>query len=746
MTHRKSSMNGWALRKDESGCGEERKKGMKIHSEEQAIVSMGKNGLCCTAEEFGTVRIEPVEEGLWRFFACGAKRASDWTEENGPYLVEKKDWPSCAFTPCEEPDGRSLRMRHSTLAVCSSPFSWTVSGGDGTPLSSGSLSCTPDGVRVRFSLSFKEKLYGLGLRDCFPLNGHSYLHRIQLNLWEGKSVPFLVSTAGYGVFFNITRWESEFSVAESEPELSVFVPGEDPLEFYVLTGGFDRLLHTYHDLTGHCFLPPLWSLGYWHGKNSYRTQEEAEEVFAKFREKRIPCDVAFQDLAWRGSTRAGVPAPMKWDYDSFPEPKEMIRKLKQQGYHYFSHVNTGCLADHKDFTDPDDLACWKENLWPLFEDGVDGFMIDAGEGKGTNPNFMDWNIPKGRFHNGMTPEQMANVWGLLYNKTVVENLREFYQNERKFGLVRVGTSGSQRYGLVWSGDHKADWEDFRREFRSGMNMSLSGLPFWTFDIGGIEGRPTKELYIRWLQAACFTPVIRMHGTFEREPWLFGKRAESIARRFLALRMRLLPYMYTAAWRMAQTGEPMARPLVWDYPEDPRAQEIWDEWFFGGDLLVAPVMEEGAVSRSVYLPQGDWVEIATGKVYNGGCTLKIDAPLESVPLFLRRGGIVPLGPEKEYAAQPAPGEIELVVFPAEESRYCLYDDDGETYAYRTGESCVTEIICRRREGSIEIDVAKPVGGYRPAARRFSCRVLGDCAGMTVTLRKEGESNGGAEAVE
>lgn len=719
---------------------------MKTNASGQTALVWEKTGLRCEDAGLGTVRVEPLAEGLWRFTAHGERSEPGWREENGPYLVEKKGWPPCAFTPCGEADSRSLCTRHGALSVCAPPFSFTVSGEDGTPLSRGSLSRGPDGVRVRFSLSPREKLYGLGLRDCFPLNGHSFLHRIQLNLWEGKSVPFLVSTAGCGVFFNTTRWESEFSVAEAESELSVFVPGEEPLEFYVLTGGFDRLIRTYHDLTGHCFLPPLWSLGYWHGKNSYRTQEEAEEVFAKFREKRIPCDVAFQDLAWRGSTRAGVPAPMKWDYDSFPEPREMIRKLKRQGYHYFSHVNTGCLADHKDFTDPDDLACWKENLWPLFEDGVDGFMIDAGEGKGTNPNFMDWEIPAGRFHNGMTPEQMANVWGLLYNKTVVENLREFYREERKFGLVRVGTSGSQRYGLVWSGDHKADWEDFRREFRSGMNMSLSGLPFWTFDIGGIEGRPAKELYIRWLQAACFTPVMRMHGTFEREPWLFGRRAESIARRFLALRMRLLPYVYTAAWRMAQTGEPMARPLVWDYPEDSRAQEIWDEWFFGGDLLVAPVLEEGAVRRPVYLPRGEWAELATGRVYKGGQTVEADAPLESVPLFLRRGGIVPLGPEKEYAAQPAPGEIELLVFPGEESRYRLYDDDGETYAYREGAFCVTDIVCRRRRERVEMDVGRPAGNYRPAARRYSCRAVGDCAGLPVILRVEGEDDGGTKAVE
>lgn len=395
------------------------------------------------------------------------------------------------------------------------------------------------------------------------------------------------------------------------------------------------------------------------------------------------------------------------------------------------------------------------------EDGFEGCMVDAGEGRvkpgAMNLNFMSWDVPGGTFYNGMPPRKMANLWGLLYNKTAIRAMQSARPDRRIFGLSRAATAGSQRHSLIWSGDHSSTWEEFERELSSGLNMSMSGLPFWTYDIGGIEGMPSKELFTRWFQAACFIPVMRTHGRFSREPWLYGKFVEEQCRRYLALRMRLVPYLYSLAYEMHADAQPMVRPLCWLYPEDKRAAGVWDQWMLGDALMACPVHRAGCVSRQVYLPQGRWLDMNTGELLEGGRTIAADAPLDTIPYYLREGAILPWGEPMQYVDEKKPERLLLRIFPGETpSSFSLYEDDGLTQEYRQGAFTLRTFTAVREGRTVSIRCETAAAGYRDAFRRFSfeltgcedCRVLyngreTDCALRGGTLCFEMEK-GGARA--
>jgi alpha-glucosidase len=280
------------------------------------------------------------------------------------------------------------------------------------------------------------------------------------------------------------------------------------------------------------------------------------------------------------------------------------------------------------------------------------------------------------------------------HQAVFEAYQQYAPEQRVFILSRSAFPGSQRYGAaLWSGDVDMTFASLGKQLAVGLNVGLAGFPLWGTDIGGFgfAGTCTPELYVRWFQFGAFCPVCRPHGDQNelREPWQFGPEVEAICRKYLTLRYRLLPYIYTAVSEACTTGIPLMRPLVLEYPTDPRVLNLSDEYLFGRDILVAPILAEGATERAVYLPAGGWVDFWADTVHVGPCSLTVSAPLDTLPLFIRQGVILPLGPEMQYSWERPFDPLTLAIYQGAglshdtEHTVTLYEDDGETTRYQTG---------------------------------------------------------------
>ena len=570
----------------------------------------------------------------------------------------------------------------------------------------------PAGERVTvhesFALAPDEDLYGLGEQfarinrvgqrfelwatDAFGISGYATY----------KNVPFLWSTQGYGLFVN-TTFRVAFDLAtvsllahsftHEGPELDVFfIYGPDPAV----------ILRRYCDLTGYAPIPPRWSFGLWMSRCGYQDRAEVEQVAQGLRDHDIPCDVIHLDPWWMGdpSNWCGL----QWDETRFPDPGDMIEGLREHGLRLCLWENP-YVTEHAsifeegrergyfvtdaqgdpymirawaevippvavvDFTNSDAVAWWQSLHRPLLAQGVAVFKTDFGEAAPED----------GVYHNGMTGREVHNLYPLLYNRAVFEVTEEVTGHGLVWG--RSGWAGSQRTPTCWGGDPFTDFPYMINQLRAALSIGLSGIPFYGHDIGGFIGQPDPELYVRWAQFGLFSSHSRCHGTTPREPWEFGPEAEAIFRRYANLRYRLLPYIYATAVQATQTGMPVVRALVLKYSRDPNVRHLDSEYLFGDSFLVAPVLARGARRRMVYLPAGEWVDYWSREAYHGPTCLNYPAPLEILPLFVRRGAIIPMGPEMDHTEQSIGAGLVLDIYPANRGsesvrgQFIIYDEDG-----------------------------------------------------------------------
>jgi len=512
-----------------------------------------------------------------------------------------------------------------------------------------------------------ESVYGFGERfGPLDKNGQSLL------LWNSdttltssdrsyKSIPFYVTSEGYGLLVK-TGCKTVFEVGSEYCYNSIsFETWKDCLEYIVFYGPeLKRVLKMYTELTGRPSLPPLWSFGLWMSRATYRNRRELEEVAQRLRSQQIPCDVLHIDPSWMKPKHY---CDFEWNEDAFPDPDDMFKKLREMGFKiclweqpyvpkgtamykeglekgFFLKDGDGevihipdfelCEVAIIDFTNPEAREWYKSKHSVLLRKGVSVFKCDMGEA-----------VPEQAvFHNGKTGVEMHNLYPLYYQGTVFEAVEDVYG--RGNGLVwgRSGCAGIQRYPVQWSGDSHATFEDMACVLRGGLSYSLSGVPFWSHDIGGFQGpKPSPTLYIRWAQWGLLSPLSRCHGTTPREPWEYGEEALKIFREFTRLRYSLLPYIYSCAYEACETGIPVARPLVLEYQDDPNTRNIDLEYLFGSSLLVVPVLnEEGYVEY--YLPRGEWLNWWSRKPIKGGCWVKENVPLQVIPLFIRENSVIP----------------------------------------------------------------------------------------------------------
>lgn len=597
-------------------------------------------------------------------------------------------------------------------------------------------------VDQRFFPDALEGIYGLGQHQSgvFDYRG-AVIELAQAN--TNVSIPLFVSTRGYGVLWN-TASKSWFD-NRFPTELKLTAEAADAIDYYVLYGpSMDRIIQIYRNMTGHAPLFGRWAYGFVQSKDRYRSAKELLDVAAEYRDRQVPLDVIVQDWFWW--KLQGDPEYSESYLKPWPDVPAALSKLHAEHVHamisvwakfdprshnYQEMKARGFIVPGTDIYDATNPAArdyyWKHLIGVKFSEGWDAFWLDSSEPEIWNGQ-SDAVLDSVRLSIG-NGARYTNIFPLMHSGGVYEHWRKTTERKRVFILTRSAFLGQQRYATaVWSGDVIGSWMSFRRQIAAGLNYQMSGLPYWTTDIAGYGWpyvRDTRdpayqELYVRWYQYGVFCPILRTHGhrsNNTNELFSYGPQTPTLIS-YDKLRYRLLPYIYSLAWRITSEDYTLQRGLPMDWPEDRRVRDIGDEFMFGPAFLVAPVTEPGATSRTVYLPSAPaWYDFWTGTRLPGDQTVQASAPLERIPLYIRAGSVVPLGPEIEYAEQDQEGPIELRIYGGASGRFDLYQDSGDTYDYEKGERATIPIHWEEKSGLLTIGARQGAFPGMPEKMRF-----------------------------
>jgi alpha-D-xyloside xylohydrolase len=531
-------------------------------------------------------------------------------------------------------------------------------------------------------------------------------------LWDNPAVTAVSAEAASesDTSRNILRWSSEWGKA---------------IDYYFcyVDGTIEAAMRAYRHLTGDAPLMPRWMLGFWQCKERYASQEELLGVAKKYRELKVPVDGIIQDWQYwpPGNTTWGS---HQFDPNRYPDPVGMFKELHAMHYHTLISVwpkfdlgsdNSkelnaagGMFPQVTRYVFPPGQGQWynpfspkgREVYWrqmrdQLFAKGVDGWWLDAPE---PEINARDWRA----YDTGMGPGyEVFNAYPLMHSTGIYEGQHAATDEKRIVILTRSAYAGQQRNSAItWSGDIQATWRVLRNQIPAGLNFSLSGIPYWNTDTGGFFGNRSagngdatnpqyQELFSRWFQFSAFCPMFRVHGSYGLKPgrefYRFDEKTQAILRTYLDLRYRLLPYTYSVAWQVTSNGSTFMRPLVMDFPNDKEVLGIGNQYLFGPSILVTPVTAAGATTQSVYLPSGSasWYNFWTGETSPDGRRVEVAAPIETLPLFIRPGSILPLGPFLQYSNEKPANPIELRIYPGANGSFTLYEDEGDSYRYEKG---------------------------------------------------------------
>ncbi len=516
-----------------------------------------------------------------------------------------------------------------------------------------------------------------------------------------------------------------FRPAEDQTTLRSFTGKQ--IDYVVFAGPTsDDVIRRYRDVTGAAPLMPEWAYGFIQCRARYYNQGELLKTLETYREKQIPLDIIVQDWMYWGKYGWN---DMRFDETDYPDPVAMVKQVHDLHAHLMISVwsrigpETEIGKDFKannlyipgtewvDFFNPEarDLF-WKDVRTRMEPLGIDAWWFDATEPE--NDDLHGRTVSNG--YGGTTSgDDVRLLFPLMVNRTVYEGLRKDKPGERVMILTRNAFLGQQRYASsVWSGDVGNDFATLRREITAGLDYSASGLPYWTTDTGGFfrpgKGQFTNPAYherlMRWFEFSTFSPLLRIHGWLTpTELWLYGPQVESVTRKYIDLRYRMFPYLYSEAAQTTMHGSTLLRPLVMDFPSDRTAMEQKYEYMFGKDLLVAPVVESGVDRSEVYLPNtvGGWYDFWTEQHLKGGKSIETDSPIDKIPLFVAAGSILPLGPTKQYVSQKPDNPIELRIYPGKDATFTLYEDEGTNYNYEKGQFSTIPLKWHDRSGQLEI---------------------------------------------
>jgi alpha-glucosidase len=580
-----------------------------------------------------------------------------------------------------------------------------------------------------------------------------------------------------GVLLDNT-WRSSFDFGRSVNGVYSFGSEAGPIDYYVLYGPDPKhVLNTYATLTGTAPLPPLWALGYQQSRYSYETEARVREVAAKFRADKIPADALYLDIDYQINNR-----PFTVDPAKFPHFTDMLSDLKKENMRVVAitdlHIarlpdaeykpyDSGIAGDHfvknpdgsvfvgqvwpgpsvfPDFTRQSTRAWWGTLYQEFVADGLAGFWNDMNEPSvfetptKTMPDNVQHRIDEPGFaKRTASHREIHDVFGMENSRATYEGLLKITPNQRPFVLTRATYAGGQRYAATWTGDNSSTWNHLRLTTPMLLNLGLSGFGLTGADVGGFAGTPQPDLLTKWIELASFQPIDRNHtgkGTGDQEPWVHGVEQENIRRRYLEERYRLLPYLYTTTEEMTHSGLPIVRPLFLEFPaaaDDGHPLDIDNggAFLFGSSLLVAgsPYPDE-LDAYEVHLPAIGWYDYWTGErlqsspIAGGIASVRIQPTLESLPVYVREGSILPLQPLTQSTAETPQGPLTLRVYPGRDCKGSLYQDDGSTLNYQRGEFLRVQFTCEVGSASVKLHIGAREGTYKPWWTQYEVEIYGE----------------------
>ncbi|QJP34392.1 glycoside hydrolase family 31 protein [Nonlabens sp. Ci31] len=559
-----------------------------------------------------------------------------------------------------------------------------------------------------------------------------------------KNVPFYVglqNKIAYGIFFDNT-FRSFFDFAQERHHVTSFWAQGGNMDYYFIYGpDVNSVVSGYTELTGKPELPPLWALGFHQCKWSYYPESNVREITSKFRELQIPCDAIYLDIDYMDGFRC-----FTWDKEKFPNPTKMISDLREEGFKTIAIIDPGIKVDpdyyvykeamendyfckradgpymkgkvwpgecyFPDYTNPKVRTWWADLFKGLIADnGLAGIWNDMNE-----PAVME--VPNKTFPNDVRHDydghpcshrKAHNIYGAQMARATYEGVKKYIYPKRPFVITRSAYSGTQRYSSSWFGDNIATWEHLSIANIQAQRMALSGMSFAGSDIGGFAEQPTGELFVRWIALGIFHPFCRVHSSGDhgdQEPWTFDEDVTNITRKFIELRYKLLPYLYTAFWQYAEEGTPMLKSLVVYDQEDAQTHYRNDEFIFGDQILVCPILEPNAKGRRMYIPRGEWYNFWTRETITGGKEAWVDADIDEIPLFVKAGSIIPRYPVMQYVGEKKIEFLTLdVYYTIGKEKSVVYEDAADGYDYKKGRFSLRNLSFKGKEKEIIISQYK-----------------------------------------
>lgn len=576
-----------------------------------------------------------------------------------------------------------------------------------------------------------------------------------------KVVPFYIglqNKQAYGIFFDNT-FRTFFDFCHERRNVTSFWSEGGEMNYYFIYGPeMEDVVTSYTDLTGKPELPPLWALGYHQCKWSYYPESNVKEVAAKFRELKIPCDAIYLDIDYMEGFRC-----FTWNKEYFPDPKRMVAELAEDGFKTVVIIDPGIKIDKEysvykealekdyfckradgpymkgkvwpgecnfpDYTNPEVREWWAGLFKELISDiGVKGVWNDMNE-----PAVME--VPNKTFPmdvrhdydgNPCSHRKAHNIYGTQMARATYHGVKRFAYPKRPFIITRSAYAGAQRYSSSWTGDNVATWEHLWIANIQVQRMSISGMGFTGSDIGGFAEQPSGELYTRWIQLGVFHPFCRTHSSGDhgdQEPWAFDEEVIDITRKFVNMRYQLLPYLYTMFWQYIEEGIPMLKPLVYYDQADTQTHYRNDEFVFGNQILVCPILEPNALGRRMYIPRGQWYNYWTNNLVTGGKEMWVDTKYDEIPVFVKAGSVIPKYPVQQYVGELEFDELTLDLYYKEgKEKSVVYEDAQDGYDYKKGRYSFLSFQVTGKETELNIQLHKE-GKYDTPYSKYKINLIG-----------------------
>lgn len=677
------------------------------------------------ATDFGKANITVFSPNVFRIRIVKDEFKTDFSYS----VIEKPQ--SCGFTIEEKKDKLLVKTDALLLEITKKPVRFTFKTLAGAIINADDLafgtSWVENEVTTYKAMQDGERFVGLGEKTGnLDRRGSAYVHWNTDNphhqSWDDPlyaSFPFYIGIhhgLNYGIFFD-NSYRSVFSFGASNDRFSSFgADGGEMNYYFIWHENISGILKLYSDLTGRMEIPPLWGLGYQQCRWSYFPDSEVMNIAHTFRDKKIPLDVLYLDIHYMDNYKI-----FTWNSIRFPKPAQMVGDLKKMGIHTTVILDPGIKVEKgykayedglkenvfvkypdqtpytaqvwpgwchfPDFTKPACRLWWSEQFNELVKDGIEGFWNDMNEpaswGQST-PSLInfDWE------GNKTTYKQAKNVYGLLMARSTFEATQKLMNGKRPLVLTRSGFAGLQRYSAIWTGDNSPNDDHMLLGVRMVNSIGLAGVPYCGYDVGGFMGDGTPKLFARWISIGVFAPFYRSHKSYnnrEAEPWSYGEDIEVIARDYIQLRYKLLPYVYSAFYEASLSGMPIARSLCIDYPYQEKiySTDYQNQYLFGPSLLIAPVESEKLFTK-VYLPDGDWFDFYSDEKYTGNQEYRVDCPLNRLPVFAKAGSIIPMQKAVQSTSENPSDTLTIHLYKGNTTNeFCYYEDDGNSYNYKQG---------------------------------------------------------------